>query len=242
MCISSAFVDLGFIIPNTNSIFNNKMHYFGKLCLRKHEHVDGKSIRYRANSTCVACAKIHSAETEKTEHTKAVRKIYRATDKYIKLHSKCMEVYSRSTRGKETQLKHKNTPKYKETLKRYLNSDNGKLNVKRAKYRRRIQIKENSVPYTVENLQKLVNIFGNVCVYCGGQWDSIDHVVPLSKGGKDALHNLVPACRKCNSSKNAKDISEWYITQSFYNHKKHKQILCMCDILYTESMGYPTRI
>lgn len=102
MCILSAFIDLGFIIPNTNIIFNNQIHYFGKLCLRKHDHIDGKSIRYKANGTCVACAKIYSAMNEKTEHTKAVRKLYRKTDKYKKLHLKCMEVYSKSIRGKET--------------------------------------------------------------------------------------------------------------------------------------------
>ena len=28
-----------------------------------------------------------------------------------------------------------------------------------------------------------------------------EHVIPLSKGGALTLHNIVPACRSCNSKK-----------------------------------------
>ena len=38
-----------------------------------------------------------------------------------------------------------------------------------------------------------------ICVYCGQQADTVDHVVARSKGGTDALHNLVAACRRCNT-------------------------------------------
>jgi 5-methylcytosine-specific restriction endonuclease McrA/uncharacterized protein (DUF1778 family) len=40
-----------------------------------------------------------------------------------------------------------------------------------------------------------------VCRYCGGRATTADHVVPKSKGGSDALSNLVAACRSCNSGK-----------------------------------------
>lgn len=42
---------------------------------------------------------------------------------------------------------------------------------------------------------------GGRCVYCGDPADTIDHVIPKSKGGTDDLDNLVPACRDCNSRK-----------------------------------------
>lgn len=42
----------------------------------------------------------------------------------------------------------------------------------------------------------------NVCQYCGRPGDSIDHVVPRSRGGAVAdWHNLVTACRPCNGRK-----------------------------------------
>jgi 5-methylcytosine-specific restriction endonuclease McrA len=39
------------------------------------------------------------------------------------------------------------------------------------------------------------------CQYCGSHADSIDHVVPRSRGGGDVWDNLAAACRPCNSAK-----------------------------------------
>ena len=39
------------------------------------------------------------------------------------------------------------------------------------------------------------------CQYCGSHADSIDHVVPRSRGGRDVWDNLASACRPCNSRK-----------------------------------------
>lgn len=43
---------------------------------------------------------------------------------------------------------------------------------------------------------------GYECATCGAQKDiTIDHVIPLSRGGTDDLENLVLLCRTCNSKK-----------------------------------------
>jgi len=47
------------------------------------------------------------------------------------------------------------------------------------------------------------------CYYCGGSSQSIDHVVPLSRGGLHKIGNLVGACLSCNKRKNNKFITEW---------------------------------
>ncbi len=39
------------------------------------------------------------------------------------------------------------------------------------------------------------------CQYCGNRADSIDHVVPRSRGGRDVWDNLAAACRRCNINK-----------------------------------------
>lgn len=39
------------------------------------------------------------------------------------------------------------------------------------------------------------------CQYCGDRADSIDHVVPRSRGGPHDWENLAAACRPCNMSK-----------------------------------------
>lgn len=47
------------------------------------------------------------------------------------------------------------------------------------------------------------------CFYCGKTGGTADHVVPISRGGKHAEGNLVPACRSCNSSKGNLLLVEW---------------------------------
>jgi 5-methylcytosine-specific restriction endonuclease McrA len=39
------------------------------------------------------------------------------------------------------------------------------------------------------------------CQYCGGAADSIDHIVPRSRGGGHSWDNVAAACRACNLSK-----------------------------------------
>ena len=45
----------------------------------------------------------------------------------------------------------------------------------------------------------------HLCMYCGGEYPEShltrDHVVPMSRGGKDRWSNVVTACRSCNTRK-----------------------------------------
>ena len=44
-----------------------------------------------------------------------------------------------------------------------------------------------------------------ICYYCGMKFKSLeltmDHVVPISRGGKSTKGNLVPCCKECNNKK-----------------------------------------
>ena len=42
---------------------------------------------------------------------------------------------------------------------------------------------------------------GGRCQYCGKKAESIDHVVPRSRGGLHSWDNVVAACRRCNLRK-----------------------------------------
>ena len=56
-------------------------------------------------------------------------------------------------------------------------------------------------------------IAAGVCHYCGRQVGAkaltMDHVVPLIRGGRSVRGNTVPACKDCNSKKRSLLPWEW---------------------------------
>ncbi|WP_436495081.1 HNH endonuclease [Actinokineospora sp. HUAS TT18] len=46
------------------------------------------------------------------------------------------------------------------------------------------------------------------CAYCGGRAETIDHVIPRSRGGQHTWQNCVACCAKCNHRKADKLLSE----------------------------------
>ena len=48
----------------------------------------------------------------------------------------------------------------------------------------------------------------HLCQYCGSGAESIDHVVPCSRGGGHAWDNVVAACRPCNLRKGDRFLHE----------------------------------
>lgn len=70
-----------------------------------------------------------------------------------------------------------------------------------------------------------IQAFDNKCAYCGTASKlSMDHIVPISKGGLSEPCNIIPACQSCNSSKQNKEMLEWYKGQDFYSEERLKRI------------------
>jgi 5-methylcytosine-specific restriction endonuclease McrA len=46
------------------------------------------------------------------------------------------------------------------------------------------------------------------CQYCGDKAENVDHVVPRSRGGGHTWDNVVAACRRCNSRKENRTLSD----------------------------------
>ena len=54
---------------------------------------------------------------------------------------------------------------------------------------------------------------GFLCLYCGRSFSpralTRDHVIPVSRGGKNVWANVATACRSCNQRKNNRTPEEW---------------------------------
>lgn len=74
--------------------------------------------------------------------------------------------------------------------------------------KRRIR-KLNNGEYLI--LPKEINKFlSSNCNNCGtSELITLDHIIPISRGGSHSVGNLQSLCRSCNSSKNNKTITEW---------------------------------
>ena len=55
------------------------------------------------------------------------------------------------------------------------------------------------------------------CAYCGDTATSLDHIIPKFKSGCSSRHNLIPACRRCNSNKGSDEMQRWYEKQDFFS-------------------------
>lgn len=52
-----------------------------------------------------------------------------------------------------------------------------------------------------------------LCHYCGKKFSprslTMDHIVPIVRGGKSTKGNIVPACKECNTRKKHRLLMEW---------------------------------
>jgi len=58
-------------------------------------------------------------------------------------------------------------------------------------------------PFTFEDWLEILEVHNHRCAYClcNDRPLTMDHVIPISKGGEHSADNIVPACRPCNSRK-----------------------------------------
>jgi 5-methylcytosine-specific restriction endonuclease McrA len=66
--------------------------------------------------------------------------------------------------------------------------------------------------FHIRDWRQLKNLWGHRCAYCGKSSKklTVDHMVPLARGGIHDVSNIVPACLSCNTSKCARTVEEYY--------------------------------
>ncbi len=137
----------------------------------------GHTLRYRRNSNCVECEKLRDRREYRESNKDAIAETLR-------------KWYA------------KNETKVKAHSRNYYKANKAKIRAK--KHRRRALVASASGSYTAKEWIALCRKYGNKCLACGSSEITVDHVVPLSKGGTNCIDNLQPLCSSCNSSKGTK--------------------------------------
>lgn len=101
-------------------------------------------------------------------------------------------------------------------LKSQLN-ERKRLNYKNNPTRRRLEfriresrIRANGGTFSKKDWLTLLELHSNKCYYCGSSDNlTIDHMTPISRGGKNIKENIVPACFSCNFRKRTRTKEEF---------------------------------
>jgi 5-methylcytosine-specific restriction endonuclease McrA len=80
--------------------------------------------------------------------------------------------------------------------------------------KRRRRAREHNAPglFTYTQVMRQYRRQGNTCAYCKTPSHGLpdpEHVLPLSRGGRNDMSNIVAACRACNSDKGDMTLAEW---------------------------------
>ena len=157
------------------------------------------------------------------------------------------EQYRKSEKGQATRRKNRKSPITIETRKRYeqtekfreiksfrakrYREENQKVReLDKARKLRYYYRKYSAMRYVTingadaisfEDWQKLYS--ADTCYYCGkhieGRDKTVDHKIPISRGGTNARENLVMCCQSCNSHKNNRTESEYYEWRKNHNER-----------------------
>lgn len=82
---------------------------------------------------------------------------------------------------------------------------------KASKARRRAREANSPGQYTWTQVIRLHLKAGKLCSYCDEptREPEPDHVIPISRGGRNGIENILPCCHKCNSDKGDMTPAEW---------------------------------
>lgn len=109
------------------------------------------------------------------------------------------KIYYKQNREKLIDYQHENRERFRDVRKRW-NQKNKDRNRVLAHQRRVIE--KNQLGAIPENCWDLLILVYKSCGICGSEENlTMDHVIPLSLGGKHSIENLAILCKTCNSRK-----------------------------------------
>ena len=125
-----------------------------------------------------------------------------------------------------------NREKRLEYWQEYRKSDHGKQVIAAKDFndrnRRRLLKQNKGKGITSEQYKEVMSFFDWKCAYSGERLKkdtrTLDHIISLKQGGDHEIWNLVPMTRSLNSSKQEKDMLEWYKEQDCYSEARLAKI------------------
>lgn len=164
-------------------------------------------------SKCKSCLNVQgkrwrAANPEKMREINQKHRNYREanSDKISEQRRQARAANPEKYREQQRKWRVANPEKHRERMRRFREANRDKMI---AYQQARVAAKRgNSGSYTAQEWTDLCNQFGNRCLACGADDVklTVDHVVPVSRGGSNDIENIQPLCHPCNSRKGTKSI------------------------------------
>lgn len=195
-----------------------KTYFNGKPCRQGH-----LAPRYAKNAQCLECSRVAAREWGQNNREAVSRK-----NKSYYLSNKAQEnarssAYKSANKGKISEYNfayyRENIEAIKERDRLYNKANRKKIRdwnrafhasnpLKNAEYhaKRRARTLEADGFHTAEDIEHIIRAQKGRCAACRKKRNlTVDHIIPLSKGGSNHPSNLQMLCKSCNSAKHAND-------------------------------------
>jgi 5-methylcytosine-specific restriction endonuclease McrA len=178
--------------------------------------IHGTNTRYARGCRCEPCRA--AASTYQKDHYRrnadrkraAARARYAAKREEIKAAQRARNAANREGKAEASrQWYEANRERALDLARAWAKANPDARNAARA--RRRFSLTTNDLRLvTARDWARLCVRYGNRCAYCKASGPlTQDHIVPVVRGGRHAIGNLLPACASCNSRKRHRLIVEW---------------------------------
>ena len=188
---------------------------------------------YQDNKRKILGQKKQYYETNKEKVREQQKQYYEANkEKIAESTKRYREANKHEERERNKRYYEANKEKVLERCKRYLQTPQGQVVEFNRHQRRRAKEEQLGSGITKEQWLEMMNFFEWKCAYSGehlgGDDNSfnrtIDHIIPISKNGPNMVWNCVPMTRSLNSSKNNKNMLEWYEQQEYFSEERLAKI------------------
>ena len=230
---------------NTPYVFK-KCNKCGKwLVVCKFNFHKSKTKKYGFNSICKKCKSRYSKKyyEDNKEQIKEYRETHREQFKeYRETHREQIKKYNKKYREthreqiKKQYTEYNSRKEVKERKKEWVKNNEEKCKQVGIEWRKnnpekvlnhntkRRDVDDNKfTEITKEQYNDMITFFNNTCAVSGETLDdskSIDHIIPLIKGGEHVIWNLIPIKRDYNINKSRNDFYEWYIQQEYFSENR----------------------
>jgi 5-methylcytosine-specific restriction endonuclease McrA len=161
--------------------------------------------KYGLRGNCKQCESAYNKE----HHARIADKLRKYNQQWEQSHAEYRREYRRKWRSE-------NPDKVKENHRRWI-AENPERNAAKER-NRRAKKRASQGRHSAQDVKEQLKRQSNRCYYCNCKMvakrgypnsQTVDHVIPLDRGGRNSPDNLVIACARCNFSKNNRLPHEW---------------------------------